>query len=227
MSKDDKYMITTEAQVAEVAVAWFEEMGWDVYQEVQLDQGGPRADIIAVRGRVVTACEVKLSKTLKLAGQALNWRKFANYVWVVTMDKPNTYDRASKVAFERIMSYEGIGCARVQQGMFRVDLDARLLRIADTGVILDRLHPKMKTVLSAGSRSGGQWTEYRESCSKIAQWVEKHPGCTLKQLVDELGVMHYSNLQSARSCLKTNLITGKVHGVRYEICGKHINLFPK
>src|ERR1700677_3488118 len=38
----------TEAQLAATVVDWLKRGGWDVYQEVQLNSGGRRADIIAV-----------------------------------------------------------------------------------------------------------------------------------------------------------------------------------
>src|ERR1700677_1998698 len=66
----------TEAQLAATVVDWLKRGGWDVYQEVQLNSGGRRADIIAVDClKRIWVIECKNAFSTHLVDQALFWKE--------------------------------------------------------------------------------------------------------------------------------------------------------
>ena len=46
----NKERFRDEVELARLVRAWLIEQRWDVYQEVRVSYGGPRADLVAVRG---------------------------------------------------------------------------------------------------------------------------------------------------------------------------------
>jgi hypothetical protein len=68
--------VNNEAEIGEAVVAWLEAQHWDVYQEVKIYSG--IADIIAVKGNLLWAIELKKSLTLKVMEQARGWRRPAH-----------------------------------------------------------------------------------------------------------------------------------------------------
>lgn len=49
----------TEVDLARHIARYFSDLHWDVYQEVQLMQGGPRADLVVTQGKLVGIVECK------------------------------------------------------------------------------------------------------------------------------------------------------------------------
>src|SRR3990167_11042364 len=68
----------TEVQLAKPIIAYLEERGWDVYQEVLIY--GKIADIVATFGKLTWIVEVKTSLSLKLLEQIYAWRGRANFL---------------------------------------------------------------------------------------------------------------------------------------------------
>lgn len=52
-----------EADMAAPAIAWLEERGFEVHQEVRLYAGGKRADIVGVSGNTTIVIEMKTTLT--------------------------------------------------------------------------------------------------------------------------------------------------------------------
>ena len=63
---------------------------------------------------------------------------------------------------------------------------------------LTELH---KTFAKAGTNKGNHLTSYKISIMKVKEFVTENEGCTIKDVVDDLGYMHYANIQSARSSI--------------------------
>src|SRR3990167_6383616 len=68
----------TEVQLAKPIIAYLEERGWDVYQEVFIY--GKVADIVATFGKLTWIVEVKTSLSLKLLEQIYGWRGKFNFL---------------------------------------------------------------------------------------------------------------------------------------------------
>jgi hypothetical protein len=219
----------TEKDLCKWAAAWLESHGTEVYQEVSL-HGGNRADLVATTRCTVTVLEAKLSTSLRLLGQAYYWSRIANMVWVATIERHlNSIksDRCSIVAFEAFLKSYGIGWVELRGGYnARVNLQAELHRRRMASELRERLRPEMKTLVDAGGNSGGHWTPYRETCAIVRGYVETHPGCSIKQVIGELGKLHYASVAGAKVGLLENLNKGVFYGVRLAADGKTLELNP-
>src|SRR6185295_4535729 len=80
----------TEADLARYIVGYFQNLQWEVYQEVQLSTQGSRADIVVTQGKLVGICECKQSLGLPVLEQAYEWKPYAHFVWVATWYKSRT-----------------------------------------------------------------------------------------------------------------------------------------
>jgi len=72
--------------------------------------------------------------------------------------------------------------------------------------ILRMLVPDMKTYKSPGSPGGSHWTPYKSTIKAVQRFIRKNPGCTFKQIGDDLGRMHYSSIGSAIGNLRKALV---------------------
>lgn len=80
----------SEQDLAQVVVAWLEEQGWEVYQEVMAWAGGPIADIVARKDGQYWIIEVKRRLNLTVLAQAARWGEHAHMVSVaLPRDLPN------------------------------------------------------------------------------------------------------------------------------------------
>jgi hypothetical protein len=217
----------TEKDLCRWAALWLESHGMEVYQEVSL-HGGSRADLVATTRCTVTVVEAKLSTSLKLLGQAYYWSRIANMVWVATIERSlNSVktDWSSIKAFEAFLKCYGIGWVELRGSeSARINLQAELHRRTMSGELRSRLRPEMKSMVEAGGNRGGHWTPYRETCSIVRGYVERHPGCSIAQVIGELGKLHYASIAGAKVGLRENLAKGVFRGVRLGDDGKTLEL---
>lgn len=209
----------TEEQVAAVVVDWLEANAYDVYQEVELSNGGARADIVAKRGPDLTIVETKTSASLALLYQAMERRRSAHRIYVATPVRSD--------AMHDICKELGIGLLRVrinpdyeqrwnpnrcEEELPSRRWNRRPLKLAA------RLRPEHKTCAKAGSPTGGHFSRWRDTCLQIARVVAAQPGITLKQAL-ALVNHHYSSGRVAISTMGTHIREGRVKGVRFEAGG--------
>lgn len=79
--------------------------------------------------------------------------------------------------------------------------------------IRNNLKEEQRSFAQAGSRGGAHWTPYKQSCIRIEQYVRNNNGCGLKEVIDELGKLHYANPSSARHSLSAMARGGHIPGV--------------
>jgi hypothetical protein len=99
----------SEVELAEPVIGHFEDLKYDVYQEVTICGGC--ADIVAVSGKIVTIIEVKTSLTISLLHQADGWKRWANYIYIAV---PYTRDSARHFAYKVCRDY-GLGVLLVNR----------------------------------------------------------------------------------------------------------------
>ena len=81
-----------EAALGPPVIAWLESQGWDVYQEVESGRQSYRADIVAIKDKLVLVVELKTSLTFDLLYQAQRWRDKAHHVYAaVPACRPSEY----------------------------------------------------------------------------------------------------------------------------------------
>jgi hypothetical protein len=109
-----------ETEVAAAVVAWLEEAGWDVYQEVQVKRFGRIADIVAVMERRVWIIECKTSLSMAVIGQAYDWQESVHWVSVavpILAKRKGGYPiRGQRPRFvNRVLRDYGIGLIKVER----------------------------------------------------------------------------------------------------------------
>lgn len=213
-----------EVELAEKVVAYLEDAGWDVYQEVAI--GDRVADIVAVmqwrdKAKLVHVIECKTSLSLAVMSQAWYWLIHANYCSVAVPKR--RYTNASSFA-EMVCRNSGIGVIRVED--WRIDYDvAPWLRRKRSPRLLPVLRQEHKVYAKAGTNGGGHYTPFKKTCLNILEAVNQNPGIQLKELIDQAD-HHYANDTTAKSCVRYWVEAGKVAGVRVEKDGKSLRYYP-
>ena len=229
-----------ETELAEAVIAWLEEQHWDVYQEVQVYSLGSIADIVAVRGPIVYVIECKTSLTLTVLDQARRWRSHLRSVAVPkrkqkryrSHDRDSAYDIASRfyeigvlevskhTSFDE--SVETWDVDEVVRPKLKRDFHLSSQRIRET------LLPGHKTHKKAGSPSvGGHWTPYKSTINLVKRFIKNNPGCTFREIGDDLGKMHYSSIASAIGNLRAALMNWESHWCRVDMDSKPYRCYIK
>lgn len=195
-------MVKKKVSEEEVATAVMQHLiteGWDCYPEVLLPGG--RADIVAVRdlpfsqGKLVHIIETKTNWSLSLLEQAVNRQGFAHYVSIAApgIGRGN---REINRFFELLCTARGIGIIIVEGvlepkvELYRIQ-PAKLCRGLKSAKkfnwgpwkTLAALHPDQKNYTPGTTGKAGYSTPFRRTMDRCVDYVRKHPGCTVKELV--------------------------------------------
>lgn len=203
----------TEADIAAVVVTWLQDLGADVYQEVELHRvaGAGRADIVARVRSELWIVETKTSMSLSLIEQAMHRRRYAHRVYVAA-----PRGRAGNSLCTEL----GIGLLEVHHGSddghseHRVRVMNESRRWNQKPVSLaGRLHEEQKTCCAAGSPAGGHWTPFRGTCQALQRTVAQAgiDGIAVKAAIGTS--YHYSSLRAERTCLVKWVRDGRLPGV--------------
>lgn len=214
----------TEAALACVVVAWLHDEGWDVWQEVD-----GRYDIIARNGSRLWAIETKLAFGAPVLAQAWDRRRSGNVHWVSVAVPPGPKDWNTRHYLEHIAHCDGTGVLHVApDGVARMiaPVLTRHMQASQLHRMLDKLDKTPKDAAQAGTNRGGYWTEFKGTAGRVATFVRRKPGCTLRELVDSID-HHYGTDSTARSRIGKLAEQGVFKGVRVERDGKRILLFPE
>jgi len=246
----------SETDVAQPVVAWLRAGGWDVYQEVRQGRGERSCDIVATRGPLVWAVEVKVQFGIEVLEQAIYWSQYANYSSVAVPQKSSR--RGNGVVYRLALSHWGIGVFEVgdpSKMLWReagIENPSLLVKHERCPVLHRRgraaemrtwLYEEQKSYLAAGTACGGGWSPYKQTCQALRDKVRQHPGCTLREAIvgrevrigedgtvdyGWAGIKHHYRMDStAISSLKVWLEKGKVPGVRLEHEGRYVRLYPQ
>ena len=218
----------TEVALARPAVAWLNDTGWQVYQEVETQRGGHVADIMATKNGQVWVLECKKSLGLAVMAQARYWQSYAHYVSVVVPgEKCPSKERILAI---ELLHHLGIGLIVVKYNWSGIpcvyeNILAVLNPKATGKAILRNLNEAQKTWAEAGNAEHKRWTPFQDTSAKIKEYVEKHPGCTIDQLVTTVPT-HYTRQATAKMCIAKYVRTGVIKGVRGEQVNGIWHLYP-
>jgi len=215
----------TESELAAVIVEWLAAQGWDVHQEVQFGRAGIRADIAARRGSLTWVVETKLSLSLNLLEQASEWEAWTNFISVAV---PHSMHRKRGLFLAKVLDLTGIGLLNVRGKSAEHDVEVHRAPRLNRKIIKRRLLEILEVhenYTKAGSPDGGYWTPFRSTTRELRRFVEKNPGCTMKQAVDGIK-HHYCRDTTAVACLRGYLRDGVIKGIRLEENGRAWRLFP-
>lgn len=205
-------------------VEWLNFNNWDVYQEVAI--GSSVADIVAVQGNIVWIIECKLSLSLELIGQAIEWIRIHKAHFISISIPKRRYETKGRYAAYDILKNYGIGMIEVPKlaEIRRQSVEPRFYRKAAAKEVKDSLCDQQKYFALAGSQSG-YWTPFKKTCQVISRIVNRNPGITLKDLIDK-SVHHYSTDKTARACISKYVRDGIIKGIRCEKDGKFLKFYP-
>lgn len=226
--------VVKETDLARPVVEWFKNLGFEVYQEVQIEYAGPRADIVAWDGTLLWIVEVKTSLSFAVIEQAFRWQHSAHRVSVAVPVSQGSSRRRGALMQERCLRREGIGLFRICLDSYsgdwsnrvRENIKAPLNRKARARGIVDRLQEEHKESCPAGSNGGGYWTPFAATCRSLIEHVRKNPGCAMKEAIESIN-HHYASTSSARSALSHWLREGVIEGIEMRRNGRKLNLYLK
>ncbi len=218
-------MKITETDLGKRVVEWLEaeRSDWTVYQE--LPSFGKVADIVCIKNDLVWVIELKTSLSLAVIRQAFEWDVDYRSVAV-----PDTISNLRNETREWWYSYLGksmdistiiVGESRVYtrncgdygrdwarhevrfdideitQGGRYISTKRRLIELAESGLT--------DGFAEAGSCSGNHWTPYKQSMLEIREYITNNPGCTMNDIFNALGKLHYASKSSAKGCIPGRL----------------------
>lgn len=208
----------SEGDIAAQAVAYLENCGLDVYQEVEIR--GIVIDIVAVTPhREVWAVEVKTSWSLDLLEQCVDRRRLAHRVYaVVPSGRSNHAD---------IFQDCGVGTLVVGATVNQRAIAPKVSSNRKHGQALRAcLRPGHKTHAKAGAPSAaGRYTPFAATCDALRDYVSRNPGAPLKMAIEGIR-HHYSSAAGARSTIAVRIRAGIVDGVELRNDGGKLRLWP-
>jgi hypothetical protein len=215
-----------EKEFALKVVEWLQDQKWTVYQEVGFDKCiDGVADIVAVMSNRVWIIEVKANLCLRVLSQAERWRSYANWRSIAIPSRRNNHEdlRLTKT----ICSYLGIGIITVPQhsGSPSVLVESALNRRSKSKELIKQLKPEHQTYSEAGSAGNRRWTSFKSTSRDVVNYIGKHPGCTLKDLVEAVPT-HYNSKSTAKACIVEYIQKKVIPGVKIEREGKQFKLYP-
>lgn len=181
---------------------WLRRHGWDCYHEVQERRKGPRADIVAVRSDVCLVCEVKNEVNMKLFNQAINWVGRTNFICIAHPQR--AFERRGfrpNRAEQHLLDYYGLGRIVTTETPRGIEVSEvvppKHHRVNQT--LAKNLKEEMKRY-TPGLANTGYFTPWRRTMDAAVRYVEEHPGCTLREIVENIE-HHYGPYSTARSCI--------------------------
>lgn len=215
------------------------DLGWEVYAEVQMHYGGPRADMVATQGPVLWVIETKSRLSFKVIEQAAWWTGFAHRVSVgVPAAKRGT---ASRKVAHRTFRHLRLGLIEVTRTEWPEDpgrsgyrpslpvretIDGKLARNVSADLLRRSLCEEQKTWAAPGNADSEYWTPFKSTVRELNRFVRAHPGCTLKELVEGIDY-HWRTPASAKGCIPRYIREGIIEGIEVRKESRRLYFYPE
>jgi len=226
-----------ETELARIIIRYLQEIGWEIYQEVQVSSFSSIADIVAVQNNLIWVLECKLSLSLDLISQAENWKSCSHYVSIVIPYKPYIHGkRKGRDLALRILRDYGIGCFTVQKHdkdwygdssatIAQIE-EPKLNRKALTNYIRNSLTEEQKYWAEAGNAQKLRYTPFQDTKRQVISYIKNNPGCTFKELIDNIK-HHYVSDTSAITSLRQWINIGIISEIYINDTTKQHRLYLK
>ena len=207
--------VIAEVVIGRGAAAWLRALGFEVWQEVQIGQGGSVIDLVGTLGPFLVTIECKTTFSLDVIEQAEHWRRSAHFTWCAVPRGKSSHGRRFA---ERVCRAFGVGVLYVDpspslhERTVVEQVHPEYFRHAPTAEIRRYLLEGQKTRHPAGSQGAGRWTPFRATCEGIQAVVRAEPGIPLRDAIDKAG-HHYASVSVARVCLTRWIEAKKIPGV--------------
>ncbi|MCK9604058.1 MAG: hypothetical protein M0R66_06855 [Candidatus Omnitrophica bacterium] len=211
----------SEAELGRAVRDYFRDAGWDTWAEVTAQDR--RCDLVARRGPVLTAIEIKTSWTMALFEQAIWWRHCAHRVYAAAPCRPEAWAAVSKLA-----AAAGIGLLQVANRFDGTPGPVEELIAAPT--FARPYRPKaLADALLDGQREGadpgclkGWHTPFHATVDALKGKLAEAEGRAMKlrDLIDAIR-HHYASHASAMGAIAKWIRLGKIKGIRLEYRGRY------
>lgn len=185
-----------EVDLAKHVIAWLEADGAEVWQEVQ---AGERADIVALRGPLLSVVEVKCQTSFYLLAQGVRWLGKAHHVWIATPMRRFKFKEQEVI--ESSCQHYGVGWLAFYDfeighysNKYPIKCYPSFNRRADASRIKNRLCDEQKSFAPAGS-NGKYWTPFKAVVRDVKNFVDKNPGCLLRDVINGIESPYNRNKQ--------------------------------
>ena len=208
----------TEGQVAKNMMAALQAEGWDVYPEVAVGRllerkiqmrtgrsfGDSVADLVAVKGPLAMIVEAKLTFSLQVIEQALEWTRLSPLVAIALPYKAMTRPNELKL---HIRDHYGVGVFCVSDSSFKPSFRPRLHRhnlpfVDDLAGILTE---EMK-LADPGEKNTWRRTPYQDTMIHVRIYLAAHGPCPMNDIFDYLEGSerrhHYAHAASMKGSLR-------------------------
>ncbi len=210
----------TEVDLARVVTEWLEGQGFEISPEVQIEEGGPVADIVAVRGPVIWVIETKLKYGVGVLEQALYWRPQCSRVSIAVPRPAAPHRRTLVERLDLGMIYVDEGGA--DQVIWRPT--RKIPHGATLPSLLTGVHQQWGA--DAGS-SNGHMTKFQVTARKVVQFVrEAEEPVTVQEIVSGID-HHYFSDEVAVKALAGFIRKGVIRGVRRTGQGKWMKVYAE
>ena len=197
-----------ETDLAAAVIDWLTVQHWDVYQEVKFSFASGIADIAAVRNGKLWIIECKTSLSFTVLAQAAAWKSHYRSIAIPETLRSDgrsfAYDYAKHTLKIGVLEY---GKRHWHGSPIDEYFPAPIMReyhhIAKQ--LMGQLSEGHKTHAQAGSAHGDRYTPYRQTMDAVKEYVTNNPGCTIKDIMNNLPKHHYSNGDSAKGSIRIAL----------------------
>lgn len=187
-----KKVIMKETELAQKFVEYLS--AFDLYFEVDYHRS---VDIVAISENISSAFEVKNTFNFKVFEQALGNKPHFNYSYICV---PSFNDW---IIQRKLCEDYGIGLLVYEERGYndiRELVHPKLNRHTNNKRLFAGLHERNKRSLP-GSKSGDSLkiTAFGVTVENAVRYVRRHPGCTLKEMVDNIGHHYDSNILARKN----------------------------
>jgi len=114
----------------------------------------------------------------------------------------------------------------IPDASLKIEIQGRMNRKAWARKLRDCLTPEHRTYAEAGTNTGRHWSPFQATKRDLIKYVEKHPGCTMKDAIDGI-THHYSSDSNARSTLGKWIGDGVISEIKPEQDGRSFRMYVK
>jgi hypothetical protein len=175
-----------ESDLYEPVKKWLEQNGYTVFSEVSPRYSSRRADVVGINPESVAVVELKLSLSLDLLDQAVNWsrRKYANYVFIAVPWNRKECPRIDNDLVKCIVNQFNIGVlfVRKYKGELLIDdkpyIKAKYIKVNNEEINFRETIEQFKqeytnSELKGGHSGGGYITQYRVTIERVKELLKK------------------------------------------------------
>jgi hypothetical protein len=152
---------------------WLEDKGWEVFAEVSGACGV--ADVVGKQGKARCVIEMKTSLSHDVIDQAIRWRGYAHYIYIVIPTRKKGLPRYLNNLFKE----KGIGVLEVElnnkfnETCVYQKLPARFRKAYNLGDYDWNLREEHKTFAVAGSSGASHWTPYKATMGDVKDYMSR------------------------------------------------------